>query len=211
MPARLEIRLKRDLLDAEGAAVQRKAAEYFGYDVQDVRVIRVLTVDAELSAAQLERIRTEIFTNPVTEESSYCPMAADFDWLIWVGLRPGVRDTGGSTAMEAIEDLLTLSFEPHQGVYASKLYEIRGRLGAEELRRIATELLANDIIQQSQVYSLEQWSADQGIGFPIPRVVLDHEPRVETVTITSDEELRLISAARNLALHDSDIPVIRSY
>ena len=46
-------------------------------------------------------LRTRIFTNPVTEESSFSPLAKDFDWSIWIGLRPGVRDTAGSTAIDA--------------------------------------------------------------------------------------------------------------
>ena len=105
MVSRLEIRLKKELLDAEGSGIRRKSSEYFGFEVEDIRVIRVLTIDADLEPAQLEQIRTEIFTNPVTEESSYSPIATDFEWLIWIGFRPGVRDTAGSTAAEAIEDL----------------------------------------------------------------------------------------------------------
>ena len=85
MPARLEIGLKRDLADPEGASIRRKAKDYFNIDTEDIRVIRVLTIDAALDTVQLERLRTAIFTNPVTEESSFSPMAGAFDWLIWVG------------------------------------------------------------------------------------------------------------------------------
>ena len=75
MISRLEIRLKESLLDAEGANIKRKAKEYFGFGVEDIRVIRILTIDADLDKYQLEMIRTRIFTNPVTEESSFSPMA----------------------------------------------------------------------------------------------------------------------------------------
>ena len=57
--------LKNELMDAEGAAIRRKSREYFGFEVSDIRVIRVLTIDSDLDQEQLERIRTEIFTNPV--------------------------------------------------------------------------------------------------------------------------------------------------
>jgi len=110
MVSRLEIRLKKELLDAEGSGIRRKSSEYFGFEVEDIRVIRVLTIDADLEQAQLEQIRTEIFTNPVTEKSSYSPIATGFEWLIWIGFRPGVRDTAGSTAAEAIEDLTGFKF-----------------------------------------------------------------------------------------------------
>ncbi len=211
MVSRLEIRLKKELTDAEGAGIRRKAREYFGLEVDGIRVIRVLTIDADLSPDQLVEIRNEIFTNPVTEESSYAPIAADFDWLIWIGFRPGVRDTAGSTAAEAIEDVLGIKFKADQAVYTSRLYEIKGKLQEQEIHKMASNLLANDIIQQWKIYSSDDWDREVGIGFLVPRVILDHEPKVNTISIASDEEVKRISSERNLALQERDIPVIRQY
>jgi len=211
MAARLEIRLRRELGDAEGLTVLRKSREYFGFDVEDIRVIRVLTIDHDMNEEQLERIRTGIFTNPVTEESSFRPMASSFDWLIWVGFRPGVRDTAGSTAAEAIEDLLGVELGSGQAVYVSKLFEIKGKLSPRQAAGIAEDLLANELIQQWKIYSPAEWDPEKGIGFPVPRVILDHSPRVTTIPIHNDDELRRISMERNLALRDRDIPVIRKY
>ncbi len=211
MVSRLEIRLKKELLDAEGSGIRRKSSEYFGVEAEDIRVIRVLTIDADLDPTQLEQIQTEIFTNPVTEESSYSPIATDFEWLIWIGFRPGVRDTAGSTAAEAIEDLTGYKFKPDEAVYCSKLYEIRGDLTEPQVKKIASDLLANDIVQQWKIYSKADWRTDEGIGFLVPRVIIDHEPELSTISIKTDEELRKISLERNLALQDRDIPVIRQY
>jgi len=211
MVSRLEIKLKRELMDAEGVSIRRKSREYFGFEVEDIRVIRMMTIDADLSPDQLERIRTEIFTNPVIEESSYSTIAFNFEWLIWVGFRPGVRDTAGSTASEAIEDLLGIKFGPERAVYTSKLYEIIGNLKKEQVRRIAKDLLANDVIQQWKIYSKDDWRADEDNRFFVPKVILDHEPRARTVSIQNDEELKRISLDRNLALQERDIPVIRQY
>ena len=94
MVSRLEVSLKRELMDAEGASVKGKAKDYFGLEVEDIRVIRVLTIDAKLDIDQLEAARTRIFTNPVTEESAFSSLARGFDWIIWIGYRPGVRNTG---------------------------------------------------------------------------------------------------------------------
>jgi len=211
MAFRLEIRLKDELLDAEGAGIRRKATEYFGFSVDDIRVIRVLTLDAPLKPDQLTRIQTEIFTNPVTEISSWAPMAKDFDWLIWIGLRPGVRDTAGSTAREAVEDLLGIPFTSEDAIYTSKLYEIRGELNNGQVRQIAGDLLANAVIQQWKIFTRDNWRPEEGIGFPVPKVILDHTPAVKTLSIESDAELQRISLERNLALQARDIPVIRSY
>ena len=212
MPARLEVTLKSELFDAEGAGVRRKANDYFGLNIGSVRTVDILTIDLDLTAYQLEAIRKEIFTNPVTQISSYRPLDIDFDWIVWVGYRPGVRDNPGSTAMEAIEDLLKISAGPEEGIYTSKRYCLKGaELSFEDVERIARELLANDIIQQWKVFSPKQWDPDTGVGIIIPRVRLDHKPTVATIPIDSDEALALISKERNLALNPNDIPVIRAY
>ncbi len=211
MVSRLEIRLKKELMDAEGTGIRRKLRQYFGFEVEDVRVIRVLTIDADLTPGQLEQIRTGLFTNPVTEDSSYDPIADDFDWIIWVGLRPGVRDTAGSTAVEAIEDLLGIRFKAGQNVYTSKIYQLKGKIAEHQARQIAGDILANDLIQQWKIFSNDRWDPARGIGLIIPRVILDHEPSVSIVSVESDQELKRISIERNLALQESDIPVIRRY
>ncbi len=89
MPHRLEIALKENLVDAEGQGICQKAKNYFGIEMHSVRTIHVITIDAELSDEQLNAVQTDIFTNPVTQISSYQPLDIEFDWTIWVGFRPG--------------------------------------------------------------------------------------------------------------------------
>ena len=160
MPYRLEITLKQDLFDAEGAGICRKAEDYFGIKLERVRTVNVLTIDADLTTEQLEKIRTEIFTNPVTQISSFAPIPVVFDWIIWVGYKPGVRDNPGSTAIEAIEDVLKIKFSPDEAIYTSKRYCLKSSgLTTEDVNTIAGELLANDIIQQWKIFSKEDWKS----------------------------------------------------
>ena len=44
MVSRLEIGLRQDLMDAEGLNIKRKAKDYFGFEVKDIRAIRILTI-----------------------------------------------------------------------------------------------------------------------------------------------------------------------
>ena len=74
MPARLEIALKDHLLDAEGEGIRRKASDYFGMKLSRVRSVHILTIDADLNPGQLKQIQSDIFTNPVTQVSSYDPL-----------------------------------------------------------------------------------------------------------------------------------------
>lgn len=212
MAARLEITLKDHLFDAEGASLCRKIRDYFGRQVGQARVIHILTLDTSLSEEELEAVRGEIFTNPVTQRSSFAPLAGDFDWAIWTGYRPGVRDTAGSVAIEAISHFLGRSLGSDECAYTSKLFLLSGAsLERAEAESIARELLANEIIQQWRVYSSSEWDPKTGTGIILPKVMLAHTPAVAEIPIPSDEDLMRLSQERNLALNPQDVPVIRGY
>ncbi len=212
MTHRLEITLKEALIDAEGEGLCRKARDYFDLVLDRVRVIQVVTIDVDLTTAQLDTIRTEIFTNPVTQVSSYLPLDIPFNGCIWVGYRPGVKDNAGDTAAEAVSDVLGIQLKPGEAIYTSKRYCLTGTdLTAGDMDKIAAELLANDIIQQWRVYLPSEWSLQEGIGVILPKVVLNHRPTVNTLSVDSDDVLKALSDQRNLALNANDIPVIRAY
>ncbi|MGB5158100.1 AIR synthase-related protein [Desulfobacterium sp. N47] len=216
MPHRLEIALKPEMFDAEGEGIRLKAKNYFGIEFVKVRSVSIITIDAALTKDELNLIQTTIFTNPVTQISSFAPLPIDFDWIIWVGYKPGVKDNPGSTAVEAIEDVIGSKFsgplKKKETVYTSKRYCFQGNnLSRINIEKIARELLSNDIIQQTKIYSKSDWSDSEGIGYIIPKVVLNHVPTVSTISIKSDEILKQVSDRRNLALNPDDIPAIRSY
>jgi phosphoribosylformylglycinamidine synthase len=212
MAHRLEITLKDTLIDAEGEGIRRKAQDYFNLAIEGVRVIQVVTIDADLTTDQLDTIQSEVFTNPVTQVSSYQPLDIPFDGCIWVGYRPGVKDNPGDTAVEAVTDVLGVSFQPGEAIYTSKRYCLTGsNLTAADMDHVAGELLANDIIQQWRIYLPSKWSRKEGIGLILPKVVLNHRPTVNTLSVDSDAVLKELSDKRNLALNANDIPVVRAY
>lgn len=165
MAVRLELALRGNLFDPEGASLCRKIQDYFGWKAGTARVIHLLTLDTGLARDELEAVRTEIFTNPVTQTSSFEPLARDFDWAIWVGFRPGVRDTAGSVALEAISDHLGHPLSAADAAYTSKLVTLSdSSLTRDQVEIIARELLANDIIQQWRVFARAEWDSAQGLG-----------------------------------------------
>ncbi len=207
----MEIGWRPELLDAEGEGVRRQAREYFGLEPESVRVLRVLMLDLELDPEGLEAVRTGIFTHPTTQVSGFSPLARDFnfDWAIWVGFKPGVRDTAGAVAKEAIEAFLARTLPPEAAVYTSKLYLFSGAdLTGVQMSQVARELLANDMIQEFRIFSGQEWDPAAGLGLILPRVVLTHEPSFQVFDLDSLETLRRISRERYLALRDSDLPVI---
>lgn len=212
MAVRLEIALKSHLFDAEGESIRQKAKNYFGINIEQIRVVNLVTIDAGLASDQLSIIQNEIFTNPVTQVSSFEPLDIGFDFCIWIGFRPGVKDNPGDTAAEAIEDVLKIRLKQGEAVYTSKRYCLIGKkLIYEDANRIALEILANDIIQQHKIYSKHDWDLKTGTGIIIPKVILNHIPTIMVIPISSDEELNKVSNERNLALNPKDIPAIRAY
>ncbi len=212
MAHRLEITLRPDLFDAEGEKVRQKADDYLGIKLEKVRTVQIITIDADFTKNQLETVQREVFTNPVTQISSFDPLEVDFDWTIWVGFRAGVRDNPGSTAIEAIEDVLKIDFGAKDAVYTSRRYCLQGRdLTHEDVNKIAGELLANNIIQQWKVFPKETWEPKTGIGLVLPSVKLDHDPTVTTIPVDSDAILQEVSDQRSLALSPADIPTVRAY
>ena len=79
MVMRLEVAFKPELFDAEGASVKAQARDYFGIEIDAVRVVNIVTFDTTLSDEQLESIRVTIFTNPVTQISSFESLDIPFD------------------------------------------------------------------------------------------------------------------------------------
>jgi phosphoribosylformylglycinamidine synthase len=212
MISSIEVALKKELRDAEASSLIKKARSYFGITIQEARCINIVTIESDLDQGRLERVKDEIFTNPVTQVSSLNPLDIGFHWCIWVGFRPGVKDNPGATAMEAIQDHLGKSFRPDEGIYTSKRYCLKGdTLVRKDVEKLASELLSNSIIQQFKVFPIEAWDKDMGADVKPAKVILDHTPCFEVVSIESNEQLAKISDERNLALNPRDIPVIREY
>ncbi len=97
-------------------------------------------------------------------------MAEDFQWAIWVGFKPGVRDTAGAVALEAIAAYLGQPLPTGAAVYTSKLFLLTGdNLTENHAAQIARELLANDMVQEFRIFSRETWDPDQRHGdYPAP-------------------------------------------
>ncbi|MBM4284296.1 MAG: phosphoribosylformylglycinamidine synthase [Deltaproteobacteria bacterium] len=212
MAVRLEVGWRPELADAAAEALARKAREYCGVALEMVRVFHLFMLDMELSPHELEELRTQVFAHPLTQVSGYRPLARDFDYAVWVGFKPGVRDNAGAVAREAIEAYLQRPLPPEAAVYTSRLVALTGAsLTREQALTLGRELLANDLIQEFRVYARAEWDPETGVGLILPRVHLDHRPRVTTFPLASVEDLRQLSAERHLALRDQDLPIILDY
>ena len=125
-----------------------------GIALEQVRTIDVFTLDMELGIEELEQIAAGPFSDPIIQTYRVnAPLAEGFDWLVEVGMRPGVTDNVGRTALEAAMLRLGRNRREDEKIYASRQYLFSGALDREQVERIAGGLLANDLIQHCSIVS----------------------------------------------------------
>ncbi|MDD5101053.1 MAG: AIR synthase-related protein [Syntrophales bacterium] len=217
MAHRIEIGFRAGIRDALGEKIKRRIIDHLRIPVDSVRTIEVYTIDGPLDPEELEKAAQGPLSDPVIQEIAIDRgLARGFDWLIEVGFRPGVTDNVGKTAGEAIS---LLTGKPVH-VYTSRQYvihSVRDRcvldtLTRTDAERIASELLANDLIQRYDILDGKTWDPAKGIRPYIPRVVGEDRPHtVEIGLDVSDEELVRISQERVLALTLEEMRILRDY
>ncbi len=208
---RIEVGFRRGVRDVLGEKTRGKIVEHLGIDVADVTTVEVYTIEGDLAPEELTAAASGPLSDPIIQEYAIDrSLAAGFDWLIEVGFRPGVTDNVGKTARDAIG--LLLDRPGAVQVYTSRQYVIKGSIGRVDAERIASGLLANDLIQRSVIIAADDWDSVHGIVPYIPRVVIDDDPVVEEIDLDiNDEELQRISNARVLALTIDEMKVIRAH
>ena len=213
MVHRIEVMLKKSLRDAFGEKIRKRINEDIHLPVRSVRTIKVFTIDAEVASTLVEELAGQLFCDSISQEYSINrPLADAFDWLIEVGFRPGVTDNEGKTARESLELAIGRKLNRGEGVYTSTQYALTGNLSLKDVERIATDLLANTLIQSFRVKDRSEWDKTPGMPPLVPKVITDTRPTVEEIDLAvSDERLLAISRERVLALNLAEMKVIRDY
>ncbi len=213
MADRIEVAILADRPDPAGQALRARLHEDLGITVADVRVIDVYAIHAALTPEELERVRVELFTDPIIQESAVNrSIARHYDFIIEVGFRPGVTDNVGRSSVEGIQDTLGRALAPGETVFKSRQYAVRGATRAT-CEAIARRALANDLIEQWVVNSAEEVAALRGgslLGLPI--VTERSEAVVHEVDLEiPDDALVAMSRDRMLALDLREMQAIQAY
>lgn len=212
---RVEVGPRPEVADALGSRIFRKITNELGLILNQVRTVKVFTV-AGLDKAQIQQILAEhVLADPVLQIASLDPLPGDFDWTLEVGYRPGVTDNEGRTAAQSVAMVLGLT-HPLPGdfaIYTSTRYLLSGALTEAEVRRIAVDLLANELIQRFAYKSREEWAGSP--GFPARAAQVAGKPSQEVATVVlsglRDTELMDISRTGVLALSLEEMRAIRAY
>lgn len=213
MPKRIEVAMQPGQRDPAGDTLRAQLRDDLHIAVEHVQVIDVYTIDAALSDADLERVRTELFTDPIIQTSALNKtLARDYDFLIEVGFRPGVTDNVGKSAAEGVQDTLGHRLAPGEGVYKSTVFAIRGAT-RETCEHIAKDLLANALIQQYVIHSAQEMRALDGKALlPLPIVTERSTVEVRPVSLDiSDGALMELSRDGMLALELREMKAIQAH
>ncbi len=211
---RVEVGVKAGTRDAAGENVKGRVLEDLEIALDDVRVIDVYTILADLSTEELDRVRIELFTDLIIQESTASgALAKDFDYLIEVGFRPGVTDNVGKSSAEGIADVLGRPLSEGEAVFKSAQYLLRGEVDGKTCKEIAEGLLSNNLIQQSAVVSEAGFAAsDRGLLLELPIVTERSDVAVKRVGLDlPDNALEALSRDRMLALDLSEMRAIKNH
>lgn len=213
MPFRIEVALKPGFRDALGESIRSSIRNNLGISVDDVRTIKVYTINATLTEEEKIAVSSGPFSDSVVQEYSlYSPQARGFDWMIEVGFRPGVTDNEGKTGREAIEDRLGRKLGENESVHTSMQYLIYGNLTRAHIERISKEILGNELIERFDIVDGHALDRDKKNGVYVPVVTDTHNPRVTEINLNvSDSELMDISRKRTLALSLDEMKCIRDH
>ena len=209
MVHRIEVGFKPEIRDSLGEMIKKKISEDLSINIDSVKTVDVYTIDADLSVKQLKTLAENLFADQIIQNYSIDKsLAKEFDWLIEVAFKPGITDNVGKTSSEAIEDILKIK----PNVYTSRQYLINGSLEKEQVEKIASDLLANHLIERWEIKSKEKWDEEKRVNIALPIVKLKHEPQVIEFNLDiDDEELLKISRERVLALNLDEMRAIRNY
>src|SRR3989339_226578 len=217
MASRIEIGFREGIRDALGEKIKRRIIDHLRIRVASVKVSEVYTIEGDLTPGDLEAAARGPLSDPIIQEYAVDRgLARGFDWLIEVGFRPGVTDNVGKTAAEAIALLTGKAVR----VYTSRQYAITGIRDGNALApitrgdaaRIASELLANDLIQRHEIIDGRAWNPAQAITPYVPRVTGEERIGTEEIDLDCpDEALIRISQERVLALSLEEMRILRDY
>jgi phosphoribosylformylglycinamidine synthase II len=208
----LQVGTKTEVTDARGRRTAREIREYLGIDIGAVETRNIYNLEAEMTPAEAELAARELFADPVIQDFSIngALPAERCDYSVLVGFKPGVTDNVGRTAAEALGNLLGRKLGPEEGVYTAVQY-LLWKVSLSETERIAAELLANPLIENSVIQDAASWR----LGLKLPPARLRAEPfrrGAERISLElSDTELLELSNRRTLALNLAELHAIRDY
>lgn len=206
----IQLLLKPGQHDGEGQRVAEAAHRHLGLRTGRVQSTALYTVRYPLSNAQLRDFATRCLQDPVLHDVALDEFrhGPEYRSYILVAKLPGVTDDEGISAQNALGDFLNEPLDTHtQHIFSKRLYFLEEALPAQDLRRLAEDLLGNKLIHRFETGPLTD--------------IRDYTPRpgggAESITNTvrlaglSDTELVQLSKNNLYALNLEEMRAVRDH
>ncbi|MBI5353162.1 MAG: phosphoribosylformylglycinamidine synthase subunit PurL [Chloroflexi bacterium] len=162
-------------------------------------------VEGQLSQEDLQQLTLKLLSDSVTQSALWVELPAPHPDLgtdsvtVEVSLRPGVTDP---VAHEIVRAAHEIGIDGVHRAATGLRFQLEG-LNADEIKQLAKQLLANNVIQHWKVGNIEP-------SFPEE---LESSGAIETISIRglNDDELFLLSKDRRAALDLAEMKAIQSY
>lgn len=173
---------------------------FFDGSVTKAKRVQLFHIHKAMDAATAEKVASELFLDPITQQLVDDQQLQGYDWMIEVALKAGMTDNAASVAQTTISDFLHEPFFPEEKVTTATQYWLQGSLTHDQALTIAHELLANRLIHTVKVERVRTHKKHPSL------------PSVEVVDLSgTDEELQELSRERQLALNLEELHAIRAY
>ncbi len=211
---RIEVGFLDGVTDAVGQGVCRSIHDDLHIQIESVRTIDAYVLEMDIAEKDFAAVKDRLFTDPVIQVSALNkPLASNFDFLIAVSYKPGVTDNIGRSAREGVMDILGRTLGDQEDVYVSRQYLIRGKIGLKDARKIAADLLANNLIESHLIISQKEWEKGKRVPLKSNRIIGVRRDNVDYFKIheLNDEALVALSTDRVLSLTLAEMKSIRAY
>lgn len=163
----------------------------------------------ETESEDLKNISTEVLCDPVLD------IFSDKDWIdpnaafaVEVGLKAGVTDN----LAKSVKDAFKL-FDVEAKISTGKIYWLHGKLDRVEAEKIASEVLANPLLNSIKVMTTNEFKKqDRFNSVELPEVKIEGAGEVQAVSLDiSEKELDQLSIERCLALTSAELCEIKNF
>jgi phosphoribosylformylglycinamidine (FGAM) synthase PurS component len=149
----IEIRLRPEHSDAEGAAALALLQAQGLSALKESRVSRLFEIKGPISANQVLQATKDLLCDAVTQEfrvvaPTPAPMNGMNFWRVEVWLKPTVTDPVGETVRDAIAEM---SLPRPDAVRCAMVYRLSGRTTKAQLEKAVSKSLANPLIHRTIV------------------------------------------------------------
>ncbi len=149
----VEVRLKAEFADAEGAAALALLQGAGLPAAKEARVRRLYELRGPLNSGHAQQIARELLCDPVTHEfrlltGPQTALNGMNHWRVEVWLKPGVTDPVGDTVRRAVAEM---GLPEPASVRVGLAYHVAVKCGRAQVEKAAARALANPVIHRVSV------------------------------------------------------------